>query len=257
MNTAHLLLTVGALILLGACASTSAPSDPVDAAPATSTDTLRRLAALPDPYVVEEPRSLRGNGPVYSVWGKSYRVMDSAAGYREQGIASWYGTKFHGRETSSGEPYDIYKLTAAHKHLPIPSFVRVTNLDNRRSTIVRVNDRGPFHENRVIDLSYAAAVKLGFHDHGTAQVLVETVQAEGQRKQYVVQAGAFSSLDSADRSHRHLAQLTGLPGVVVRTPVDGLYKVQLGPVEEGADLKRVQALLEGSEYGTPRLIQSN
>jgi rare lipoprotein A len=113
------------------------------------------------------------------VFGKQYRVMPTAAGYREQGTASWYGVKFHGRPTSSGERYDMYRLTAAHKSLPIPTYVRVTNLDNQKSTVVRVNDRGPFHEHRIIDLSYAGAVKLGFADRGTARVLVEVVDSAG------------------------------------------------------------------------------
>ncbi|MFX3658116.1 MAG: septal ring lytic transglycosylase RlpA family protein [bacterium] len=103
------------------------------------------LANLPDPVPRQEPKSARGNPPTYTVFGKTYRVMDSASGYYASGMASWYGRKFHGRLTSSGEPYDMFELTAAHRSLPIPTYVRVTNLDNRKTTIVRVNDRGPFH----------------------------------------------------------------------------------------------------------------
>src|SRR5262249_32689194 len=120
------------------------------------------------------------NKTPYSVLGKTYYVMPDAASYREYGKASWYGTKFQGQPTSSGEPYDMYKLTAAHRNLPIPSYVRVTNLDNHKSAIVRVNDRGPFHSERLIDLSYAGAVKLGFADVGTARVMVEVVDGSDQ-----------------------------------------------------------------------------
>ncbi|MEM9623517.1 MAG: septal ring lytic transglycosylase RlpA family protein, partial [Pseudomonadota bacterium] len=239
-------------LLLGACATTSPVYKPRDAAPRVTPQTEQQLARLPDPVVKKEPRSRYGNGPVYTVLGKSYRVMDSASGYRKRGIASWYGTKFHGRKTSSQEPYDIFKLTAAHKHLPIPSYVRVTNLHNGRHTIVRVNDRGPFHDDRIIDLSYAAAVKLDFHKHGTAQVLVEVVEPEPQIRRYIVQAGSFSEFQRADRSHRELQDKTGLPAVIVKAS-DGLYKVHLGPVTAGAETERVRALLLAANYGPPHL----
>ena len=121
------------------------------------------------------PKSKRGNHSPYKVFGKTYRVMDSARGYRQKGVASWYGTKFHGRTTSSGQVYDMYAMTAAHKHLPLPTYVKVTNLENKKQVIVKVNDRGPFHGNRIIDLSYAAATKLGFDKKGTAKVLVEAI----------------------------------------------------------------------------------
>jgi rare lipoprotein A len=122
-----------------------------------------------------EPRSRYGNPESYEVNGRRYYTMRSAAGYRERGIASWYGSKFHGRRTSSGEPYDMYQMTAAHTRLPLPTFVEVRNLENGRTAIVRVNDRGPFHDNRVIDLSYAAALKLGVTARGTAFVEVRAV----------------------------------------------------------------------------------
>jgi len=112
------------------------------------------------------PKSRTGNAPIYTVFGQRYRVLDSAAGYDKQGLASWYGAKFHGRKTSSGEVYDMHALTAAHKHLPLPTFARVTNLDNGRSLVVKVNDRGPFVDDRIIDLSYAAALQLDMHDKG-------------------------------------------------------------------------------------------
>ena len=137
-------------------------------------DEIPDVDAIPEPDVRSEPRSRTGNGD-YSVLGKRYQVMDDPEGYVETGLASYYGTKFHGRRTSSQEVYDMYAFTAAHKTLPLPSFARVTNLDNGKSIIVRVNDRGPFHPGRVIDLSYAAAVKLGYRDKGTARVEVRAV----------------------------------------------------------------------------------
>lgn len=133
------------------------------------------VSRLPEPVPKPEPRARYGNRSPYTVLGKSYHVMPSAAGYVERGTASWYGNKFHGRATSSLEPYDMYQFTAAHKTLPLPTYARVTNLDNGRSVIVRVNDRGPFHAGRIIDLSYAAAIKLGIHVHGTGRVEVRAL----------------------------------------------------------------------------------
>ncbi len=122
-----------------------------------------------------EPYSKYGNKPSYSVLGKTYYVMDKPKDFKQTGIASWYGTKFHGRRTSSWEYYDMFAMTAAHKTLPLPSYVKVTNLENKRSTIVRVNDRGPFHDGRIIDLSYAAAHVLGVASKGTAPVSIELI----------------------------------------------------------------------------------
>jgi rare lipoprotein A len=133
--------------------------------------------AIPEPDVVDEPLSRYGNRSPYQVLGKSYTVRESAEGYVERGQASYYGNKFHGRRTSNHEVYDMYAFTAAHRSLPLPSFARVTNLDNGRSVVVRVNDRGPFHDGRVIDLSYAAAVKLGIHPRGTGRVEVRGLSA--------------------------------------------------------------------------------
>jgi rare lipoprotein A len=130
---------------------------------------------IPEPLVANEPRSTVGNKSPYSVLGKSYRVMDRVDNYVEQGLASYYGQKFHGRLTSNREVYDMYTFSAAHKTLPLPSFARVTNLDNGESVVVRVNDRGPFHDGRVIDLSYAAAVRLGITQRGTGRVEVRAL----------------------------------------------------------------------------------
>ncbi|QSX76795.1 septal ring lytic transglycosylase RlpA family protein [Lysobacter arenosi] len=132
--------------------------------------------AIPEPEVTNEPRSAVGNRASYTVLGKQYKVLNSTKGYVEKGTASYYGQKFHGRRTSNMEVYDMYAFTAAHKTLPLPSFARVTNLDNGKSVVVRVNDRGPFHDGRVIDLSYAAAVKLGITARGTGRVEVRALQ---------------------------------------------------------------------------------
>ncbi len=126
----------------------------------------------------DEPHSRGGNKSTYEVWGKKYNVMPSSRGFTQRGLASWYGKKFHGHLTSNGEIYDMYAMTAAHKNLPLPTYARVTNLENGRIVIVRVNDRGPFHGDRVIDLSYAAASKLGYHKKGVAKVLIEAIDAK-------------------------------------------------------------------------------
>ena len=141
----------------------------------TVPDYIPDVDAIPEPEVRDEPRS-RGGNRAYSVLGKRYQVMDSADGYVEEGGASYYGNKFHGRRTSNQEVYDMYAFTAAHKTLPLPSFARVTNLANGKSVVVRINDRGPFHAGRIIDLSYAAAVKLGYRQQGTARVRVEALR---------------------------------------------------------------------------------
>lgn len=171
------------LLLLGGCASeqrddvasqpakpTSAGSDR-DGTPGYRAD----LANAPDAIPRPEVRTAAGNKSPYTVLGKTYRVRPVPAGHRERGLGSWYGTKFHGRKTSLGDDYDVYTMTAAHKTLPLPSYLRVTNLENGRHAVVRVNDRGPFHEDRVIDLSYAAAYRLGYADKGTALLELEVL----------------------------------------------------------------------------------
>ncbi len=133
------------------------------------------LASIPDAIPRDEPHSRYGNPASYEALGKTYYVLPSAAGFTQTGRASWYGKQFHGRRTSSGEPYNMFKMTAAHKRLPIPSYVRVTNLDTGKQVIVRVNDRGPFHDGRIIDLSYVAARRLDVVAHGSVPVRIETV----------------------------------------------------------------------------------
>ncbi|BDU15282.1 septal ring lytic transglycosylase RlpA family protein [Lysobacter auxotrophicus] len=147
-------------------------------------DYIPDVDAIPEPDVTNEPRSAIGNRPSYVVLGKTYKVLDNPKGYVERGTASYYGQKFHGRRTSNLEVYDMYAFTAAHKTLPLPSFARVTNLDNGKSVVVRVNDRGPFHDGRVIDLSYAAAVKLGITGRGTGNVEVRALTPDDDAPVY-------------------------------------------------------------------------
>jgi rare lipoprotein A len=151
-------------------------------------DDIPDVDAIPEPEVTLEPRSKVGNRKTYSVLGKKYEVLDSAQGYAETGVASFYGKKFHGRRTSNLEVYDMYAFSAAHKSLPLPSFARVTNLDNGKSVIVRVNDRGPFHSGRIIDLSYAAATRLGYVRQGTARVEVRALTPDDTQSVYASRA---------------------------------------------------------------------
>lgn len=180
---------------------------------------------------VHAPLSRYGNPDAYRVNGHTYEVMTSSSGYRTRGLASWYGTRFHSKRTSSGEDYDMYALTAAHKTLPIPCYVRVKNLDNGRVAIVRVNDRGPFHEGRVIDLSYAAGAKLGLFPKGTAHVEIEaltTTRAKGAHPaHFYLQAGAFSSAQLAQLLQKKLAKLSPSPVFIEKTQQH--YLVRVGP----------------------------
>src|SRR5262245_27979946 len=166
------------------------------------------IAALPEPIPQAEPRSKKGNPPFYDVLGRRYFVMETAEGYVERGVASWYGPGFHASATSNGEKYDMYAMTAAHKTLPLPAYVQVTNLRNGRSVVVRVNDRGPFKDGRIIDLSYTAASRLGMLKDGTTFVEVRALTPEEKKAPpappqtpdaLYVQAGAFGSEENASR----------------------------------------------------------
>lgn len=204
-----------------------------------------------------EPLSKRGNMPVYEVFGKRYYTLSSAVGYHEQGIASWYGPTFHGKLTSSGEVYDMHGMTAAHKTLPLPSYVQVTNLSNGRSAIVRVNDRGPFHDGRIIDLSYAAATKLGVVGPGTAQVEVRAITPGGNAapapvavsarqvstdplRRVYLQVGAFGNRSNAEQMRARLGDIPAPISISEDRADHGLlYRVRIGPLARLDDVQQL------------------
>ncbi len=209
-----------------------------------------------------EPLLPRGNVTPYVVYGEEYHLVSDYRGFRQRGTASWYGTKFHGRKTSNGEIYDLYAMTAAHKTLPIPLYVRVTNLENGRQAIVRVNDRGPFHSDRIIDLSYAAAVKLGFAERGTAPVEIEVIDTDNtaQQKetghQYYLQVAAFRQLDSARRLESLLSAAMRYP-VQLTTMSDAapvMYRVRIGPLKDFSSVQDARTALLPHWSGEPSLL---
>jgi len=170
------------LLLLAACLLTSCSGKHKDGPPRFHVDETR----IPDAVPKIEKRAKYGNMKTYRVFGRQYHVMKSSEGYSETGVASWYGTKFHDRKTSSGEPYNMLAMTAAHKTLPLPTYVEVTNLRNKKKIIVKVNDRGPFASNRIIDLSYVAAKKLGMTGRGTAHVKIRAIDPRNFGKQRTI-----------------------------------------------------------------------
>ncbi|MCX7114539.1 MAG: septal ring lytic transglycosylase RlpA family protein [Gammaproteobacteria bacterium] len=178
-----------------------------------------------------EQMSRYGNPDSYRVDGHSYAVMSNAKGYKKRGTASWYGTKFQSKRTSSGESYNMYAMTAAHRTLPIPSYIKVKNLNNGREAIVRVNDRGPFHSSRIVDLSYAAAKYLGLLPRGTASVEVEAVTPKGKSNthvaRYYIQAGAFSSKPYATTLRTKISRMTKTP--IRIEPYQHRFIVIVGP----------------------------
>jgi len=209
---------------------------------------------IPEPEVRAEPRSRYGNRSPYTVLGKRYHVRDSAEGYDETGIASYYGKKFHGRRTSSLEVYDMYAFTAAHKTLPLPSYARVTNLANGKSVVVRVNDRGPFHEGRIIDLSYAAAVKLGVERTGTARVEVVGLGA-GENAHH-----GYDAVATAAATHSTPAPAEALPpspmdGLVTQLPEAGM-EFQVASFGSRDNAERALAVLAGAGIAGARLLDA-
>jgi rare lipoprotein A len=198
-------------------------------------------ADVRDAVPKREPLARYGNHSPYTVLGKTYTVLPSSKGDKERGLASWYGSKFHGRRTSSGEVYDMHLATAAHKRLPLPTFAEVTNLDNGRSMTVKINDRGPFHDDRIIDLSYAAAVKLGVDQTGTARVEVRAIDVASPEPMAVqvadgtfLQVGAFSKRKAADELAGQMIAAQIKPASVQKS--GGLYKVWIGPYASQAEI---------------------
>jgi rare lipoprotein A len=283
------------LLLLAACSSSptsttsssgTPPMSASDAYQASRYDIQQDRASsqLLDPAQIREvipmreTRTSAGNKSPYTVNGKTYRVMQSEQGYRERGFASWYGEKFHGHKTSNGEIYDMFQLSAAHKSMPLPGFVRVTNLENNRSIVVRVNDRGPFHSERIIDLSYAAAYMLGFDNKGTAMVEVEAIvptlaattesprppspaslapqQAGGGA---ILQVGAFSDLQAAQQLTMKLQEMTSRP-VFIRSVEIGeerelIHRVRVGPIPSADEIGRITDSVVAADLGRPYTVR--
>ncbi len=236
------------------------PGTIVDGPPDVALDLSQVRTVVPAP----EPLSPHGNHSPYTVLGEVYYVKSSADGYVSRGIASWYGTKFHGRLTSSGEPYDMFQLTAAHRTLPLPTFAEVRHLENGRSIIVRINDRGPFHPDRVIDLSWAAAVKLGIEQAGTGPVEVRAItfddpitrQVRPARLPVLLQVGAFSEQARADGLARALTDGGVAPVRTerARTENGSIWRVQVGPLYElGQSLHWVEELISLG-FGRPQFV---
>jgi rare lipoprotein A len=213
------------------------------------------------------------------VLDKEYRVMHSATGYVERGTASWYGEKFHGRATSSLEPYDMYAFSAAHKTLPLPTYARVTNLDNGRSVVVRVNDRGPFHPGRIIDLSYAAAIKLGIHVRGTGNVEVRALTAGEDTAAHTaparragraasvapvapdggrawLQVASFGDRGNARRFADRLEEADVDDVDIQHADVRGnpVYRVRIGPFRGRGPAERVALRVRALGFGSPTVV---
>jgi len=263
-STPWLIVTCAFTLLAAGCAVGPAtrpvPPPPVD------------VGSIPEPVPQAEPRSARGNPAFYDVLGRRYFVLASAEGYVERGVASWYGPGFHAATTSNGERYDMYAMTAAHKTLPLPSYVEVKNLRNGRSVVVRVNDRGPFKDGRIIDLSYTAAAKLDMIEDGTTFVEVRALtpqQTAGPAQQTTtpaaqpaaasaplyVQAGAFSSEANAARLLDRLRE-RGLHKSFVRQDELGgrtLYRVRVGPIPSVGEFDRIVAQLKSLGVTDARL----
>lgn len=276
-------------LLVMAVLVTGCASNPYGGSRSTTNDTSRytlaedtgpkhgpeHVAHLEQPEVRDEPRSRWGNPESYEEFGVTYHVMDDARGYDERGIASWYGKKFHGHRTSSGETYDMYQLSAAHKTLPLPTWVRVTNLENGASTIVRVNDRGPFHGNRLIDLSWAAAVKLGIDKAGTGHVRVQALSGEAPAipdnvasagpatvpaaahspppaAGLFLQVGAFQGRGSAEQLATRVMLESGLP-VSLRDDT-ALHRVWVGPF--ASETERLAAREQLIQRGLPTPVNA-
>jgi len=237
------------------------------------------MSHVPDAVPRYENRTIAGNKNPYTVLGKTYTLMNDERAYIERGIASWYGFKFNGERTSNGELYDMFAMTGAHKTLPIPSYVRVTNLDNRKSVLVRINDRGPFHPGRIIDLSYAAAQRLGITQVGTGNVEVEIVVPDGdprpplkKRKAGLaakeagivpkvdvgttapvsqlpegtyLQIAAFSQEASAQKFSGNVGSALSYPIIISVTPAPNqLYRVRVGPFRDAQSMQAAREQLQ-------------
>ncbi len=257
------------------------PDEITDGYPTEQVD----VSTIPNAVPKVEPRTIAGNKSPYTVFGVTYEVLPTDIGYLERGTASFYGTKFHGRMTSNGEPYDMFGMTAAHKTLPIPSYVKVTSLVNQREVVVRINDRGPFHGDRIIDLSWTAARKLGFDQIGTAPVLVEAIPmhpeqlpptplrpladtpsgsstaasipiAGAENGQAFLQVAAFSGYDSARAALDKVSALLSVPAVLHTEPgpQGDLMKLRLGPINSEQEMNQLRQQLSVQGYPDSYLV---
>lgn len=265
------LARLAGVLLLAGCSLSSRDSGP---------GRPMNFSHLPDAVPKHETRTRAGNPSTYVVLGKRYHVMQESTGYKERGISSWYGKKFHGRKTSNGETYNMYAMTAAHKTLPIPSYLQVTNLDNGKSVVVRVNDRGPFHDNRIIDLSYAAASKLGFAQNGTGKVELRAIEpgqsttvttsasAESEElpvpssvrspthNKLFLQLGSFISLNNAESLRAQLALNNVTTAEVQQTEVDrkNIYRVRIGPIASIEEADDLASRINDLGMGVPSIV---
>ena len=288
MSSGGRLLSLAMVLVVAGCAGTGQrqSDDRYTLSQDTGPDQELDVASIETPEPRYEPPSKGGNKSPYEVWGETYTVMDSAEGYEARGVASWYGRKFHGHLTSNGETYNMYELSAAHRNLPLPTYVRVTNLDNDRSTIVRVNDRGPFHGDRLIDLSYAAARVLGFDGQGTARVHIEAVatrppeeqpeteknastqdgNTEPEKKSALpsgkkedrlfVQVGAFGNLTAATQLKAQLLMVTASDVHLVNSSDDSqVHRVWVGPFRERSAAEQAQRAIKSNGLGQSIIIK--
>ena len=263
-----LLIILFVSLFIAACGTKSRYTMEHDIGPKGDFDS----SGVPDAVPVWEPLSRQGNRSPYTVRGIKYHIADISNGFEEFGYASWYGLKFHGELTSNGEVYNMYAMSAAHKNLPIPSYVRVTNLDNNKQVIVRVNDRGPFHAGRVIDLSYAAATKLGYAKKGTARVKVELIRPErnnvssGENKDlnvedkvaHFIQLGAFSSLSSAEKILNQVMRDYQASEAFIASAAIGssvIHRVRVGPFFNESEAQSSLKKIRTSGFSGAQIIQ--
>ena len=276
MNTRRyrfVLLSLSVVLFVSACGIAKKNRYQIhqDRAPDKNID----ISHIPDAVPRNQPRSKYGNPASYQVRGRSYRVMKSSQGYHARGVASWYGKKFHGHRTSSGETYNMYTMTAAHKELPLPSWVRVTHLGNGRSVVVKVNDRGPFHDNRLIDLSWAAAKKLGITGTGTGVVEIEAIDPRHYQQarqhpnipekksapttslQYhlYLQAGAFISHNNAQQLQHKLQEALQIQNIRAIYSADKrLYRVRIGPLANVDEADQLAEQISQRGLAQPHIV---
>lgn len=210
-------------------------------------DRLPQAHEMIDPTPIHEPPS-RGGNKDYEVLGKHYKVIKNAEGFSENGVASWYGKKFHGHLTSNGETYNMFEMSAAHKTLPLPTYVKVTNLTNQKQAVVRVNDRGPFHQGRIIDLSYAAAYKLGVTKTGTAKVKIEVLHSAPGF--YIEIEKGAQQTELNDKSAA-IAALFQIPTKIIKK--NETFRLIAGPITEQKQAKALVSDLMRSGYPSAKM----